>query len=71
MCNNSNMCVLWKQWQKQKIKGGVKMARIWTKEKAEKYVNEITKTKKDGQYGLKFWSAIDYLKKHKTMHSII
>ncbi|MCI8396844.1 MAG: hypothetical protein HFJ52_04130 [Clostridia bacterium] len=46
------------------------MARIWTKEKAEKYIAQIEKTK-NGQYGLKYWSAIDYLKKHKTMHSII
>lgn len=39
----------------------------WTKQKAEEY---IRKCKGKGK-GLKYWSARDYLKNHKTMYSII
>ena len=39
--------------------------RKWTRQKAEEYIN------KSKQKGLTYWSAMDYLKKHKTMHSII
>jgi len=41
------------------------MARKWTKQSAEKYIKEVK------QKGLTYWSAKDYLKHHKTMHSII
>ena len=41
------------------------MKRKWTKESAEKYIKNAK------QKGLTYWSAIDYLKKHKTMSSII
>ena len=37
----------------------------WTKQKAEEYI------KKCKEKGLKYWSAKDYLKNHKTMTSII
>ena len=37
----------------------------WTKQKAEEYI------KKRKEKGLKYWSAKDYLKNHKTMTSII
>lgn len=42
-----------------------KMGRKWTKITAENYI----KTAK--QKGLTYWSAIDFLKHHSTMHSII
>lgn len=35
--------------------------RKWTKESATEYIKK----------GLTYWSAIDYLKHHKTMYSII
>lgn len=41
------------------------MARKWTKQSAEKFIKEA-KIK-----GLTYWSAVDYLKHHKTMHSIL
>lgn len=41
------------------------MKRKWTKESAERY---IAKTK---EKGLTYWSAKDFLKNHRTMHSII
>ena len=41
------------------------MKQKWTKESAERY---ITKAK---EKGLKYWSARDFLKNHRTMHSII
>lgn len=41
------------------------MARKWTKEAANNYI----KTAKEK--GLTYWSAVDYLKNHRTMHSII
>lgn len=41
------------------------MGRKWTKITAENYI----KTAK--QKGLTYWSAIDFLKHHSTMHSII
>lgn len=41
------------------------MKRKWTKESA---TNHIKKAK---EKGLTYWSAMDYLKNHKTMHSII
>ena len=37
----------------------------WTKQKAEEYI------KKCKEKGLKYWSAKDYLKNHRTMTSII
>lgn len=41
------------------------MKRKWTKQTATEY---ITKCK---EKGLTYWSAMDYLKNHKTMHAII
>lgn len=41
------------------------MKRKWTKQSAERYV-ETAKQK-----GLTYWSAIDFLRHHSTMHSII
>ena len=41
------------------------MKKKWTKQSAENYVN------KSKEKGLKYWSAMDYLKHHKTMSSII
>ena len=41
------------------------MKRKWTKTSAEKYI----KTAKEK--GLKYWSAMDFLKHHKKMYSII
>ena len=41
------------------------MKRKWTKETAERY---LAKAK---EKGLTYWSAKDFLKNHKTMHSII
>ena len=43
--------------------------RKWTKKSAEEYVERIDKNK--GKTGLKYWSAVDYLKHHRTMSSII
>lgn len=37
----------------------------WTKSTAEEYI------KKSKEKGLTYWSAVDYLKNHRTMHSII
>ena len=39
--------------------------RKWTKESAQAYI-KYAKEK-----GLTYWSAVDYLKHHKTMHSIV
>lgn len=44
---------------------GGKSMKKWTKETAEKYV-KYAKEK-----GLTYWSAVDFLKRHKTMYSII
>ena len=41
------------------------MARKWTKQSAEAYI------KKAKEKGLTYWSAVDFLKHHKTMHSIL
>ena len=41
------------------------MKRKWTKESAEKYI------KKAKQKGLTYLSAMDYLKHHKTISSIL
>ena len=41
------------------------MKQKWTKESAEKYIKNAK------QKGLTYWSAMDYLKHHKTMSSII
>lgn len=41
------------------------MSRKWTRQTAEEYI------KKCKEKGLKYWSAVDYLKHHKTMYSII
>ena len=46
-------------------KGERKMKMKWTKQKAEENI------KKCKEKGLKYWSAKDYLKNHKTMTSII
>ena len=37
----------------------------WTKETAEKYIKQAK------EKGLTYWSAVDYLKHHKTMNSIV
>ncbi len=39
--------------------------RKWTKDSATEYI------KKAKEKGLTYWSAVDYLKKHKTFYSII
>lgn len=41
----------------------------WTRESAERYVTRIDKRKECR--GLTYWSARDYLKNHRIMHSII
>ena len=41
------------------------MAIKWTKQTAEEYIRKCK------EKGLKYWSAKDFLKNHKTMHSII
>ena len=41
------------------------MAKKWTKQSAEAYI------KKAKEKGLTYWSAVDFLKHHKTMYSII
>ena len=45
-------------------KGELSM-RKWTKETALAYIKNAR------EKGLTYWSAVDYLKHHKTMHSII
>ena len=45
------------------LKGERKMK--WTKPKAEEYI------KKCKEKGLKYWSAKDFLKNHKTMKTIM
>lgn len=37
----------------------------WTKESAEEYIQKAK------EKGLKYWSAIDFLKNHKRRYSII
>lgn len=44
------------------------MSRKWTKQTAEEYVKVYGKCK---DKGLKYWSAKDFLKNHRTMHSIV
>ena len=39
--------------------------RKWTKTSAERYIAKAT------QKGLTYWSAMDFLKHYKNMHSII
>ena len=41
------------------------MKRKWTKESATNYIKNCK------EKGLKYWSAKDFLKNHRTMHSII
>ena len=41
------------------------MKRKWTKQSAEKFINDVERCKKEK--GLTYWSAIDYLKYHKNM----
>lgn len=41
------------------------MARKWTRQSAENYIKDAK------EKGLTYWSATDYLKHHRTMHSII
>ena len=45
-------------------KGEINM-RKWTKETALTYIKHAK------EKGLTYWSAVDYLKHHKTMHSIV
>lgn len=45
------------------------MARKWTRENAERYINKIENIK--GCKGLTYWSAMDYLSHHKVMNNII
>lgn len=45
------------------------MKRKWTKQSAEKYINDAEKNKR--VRGLTYWSAKDFLSKHRTMYSII
>lgn len=47
------------------VKKGELNMRKWTKETAQTYI-KYAKEK-----GLTYWSAVDYLKHHKTMHSIV
>lgn len=42
------------------------MKRKWTKQSAEEYIRKAKDNK-----GLTYWSARDFLKNHKTIHSII
>ena len=49
---------------KRNNKGELSM-RKWTKETAERYIKQAK------EKGLTYWSAVDYLKHHKTMHSIV
>lgn len=41
------------------------MSRKWTKQTAEEYI------KKCKEKGLKYWSAKDFLRNHRTMNPII
>ena len=41
----------------------------WTKQSAKAYIDMIDRTK--GKRGLTYWSAMDYLKHHRIMNSII
>ena len=45
------------------------MKRKWTKQSATNYVEKIDRAK--GQRGLTYWSAMDYLKHHRMLNSII
>ncbi len=45
------------------------MKRKWTKQSAINYIERVDKSK--SIRGLAYWSAMDYLKHHRTMHSII
>lgn len=47
------------------LKGERRMKMKWTKQKAEEYI------KKCKEKELKYWSAKDYLKNHRTITSII
>lgn len=47
------------------FKGETEMKRKWTKESATNYI-KYAKEK-----GLTYWSAKDFLKNHRVMHSII
>ena len=68
-CNRYDECFRYKPKQKKKgykkRKECEKMKTKWTKQKAEEYIRKCK------EKGLKYWSARDYLKNHKTMHSII
>ncbi len=44
------------------------MPRKWTRQTAEEYVKVYEKSK---DKGLKYWSAKDFLKNHRTMTPII
>lgn len=44
---------------------GAREMRKWTKQTAEEYI------RKAKEKGLTYWSAVDYLKHHRTMSSII
>lgn len=45
--------------------GGIAMSRKWTKQSAEEYIRKCK------EKGLTYWSAVDFLKKHRVMYSII
>lgn len=47
------------------LKKGEKDMKKWTKDTAERYIKQAK------EKGLTYWSAVDYLKHHKTMNSII
>ena len=44
---------------------GAREMRKWTKQTAEEYIRKAKET------GLTYWSAVDYLKHHRMMSSII
>ena len=58
-CNRYDECFGYKPKQKNKRKEKKRT------QEAEEYI------KRCKEKGLKYWSARDYLKNHKTMHSII
>ena len=45
------------------------MKRVWTRTTAEEYIAKVDSGKVP--MGLKYWSAKDFLKHHKTIHKIL
>ena len=45
------------------------MKRVWTKTKAEEYIRKVESGR--AERGLKYLSAKDFLKNHKTLNKII